>query len=112
MQEQNKSDNDEQGNLLNIINPALYCETCPDCRMPARLEMVTEDYPIGVDYFAFCVNPQCINFDATYLRRKREQLVAAVKESKSWRRWRKRAWKVGVALFKQEQKRTSELYRH
>lgn len=71
-----------------------YLEKCDVCGSPARTEMNVSDYPVGHDWFQFCVNPKCIQFDAVILKDEVEQKV---RESKGWRRHRNRVWKKAIA---------------
>jgi hypothetical protein len=89
-----------------------YPEVCLKCGSPAKTELNIHDYPVGVEWFQFCINYKCIQFDAANLRCHREQLEKAVKESKPFRRYRQKLWKAASVAYKTEQKRLRALYAH
>src|SRR5687767_13170661 len=91
--------NIENKNLLNVVNIALYCETCPKCHQPARGEQLYWGLNESILEF-FCINPRCINFDGSYLRQKRDQIYRAIRETKSFRRFQKKLWREAAASYK------------
>lgn len=80
---------------LRQIDVAKYAETCDKCGWPARTEM-TIDARYGHDWFTYCVNPKCIQFDAMELQEQRHKLELTVRQSKSYQRFRKRLWKAYI----------------
>ncbi len=89
-----------------------YSEVCLKCGSPARTELNIQDYPVGVEWYQFCINFKCIQFDAANLREHRERLEKMVKDSKPFVRHRKRLWKQYNVQYKAEQKRLRELTRY
>lgn len=78
-----------------------YPEKCEHCGSPARTELNISDYPVGHDWFQYCVNPKCIQFDYAEVNAFREKM----RNSKSFRRWRARLWKTLIAEHRQAQLR-------
>lgn len=73
------------------IDISQYPEKCHECGSPARTELglQTSDDLHGVQWWQFCVNPKCIQFDANILRA--EEI-------------RKEATEMAIGLYKARQK--------
>jgi hypothetical protein len=72
------------------INLDHYTEKCDHCGSPARTELVSDDR-IGIEWFQFCVNPKCMQYDQN-ITWQREQEEQEAKESAAFARKRKRLW--------------------
>jgi len=72
-----------------------YPEVCWECRMPARSDAISDER-IGVESYQFCINPECINWDGNSLKRQRDLLAKAIRETKSFRRHRIKLWKQEI----------------
>lgn len=86
------------------INLKEYPEQCDVCGQPARTELVTEPYPVGVEWFQFCTNPKCIQYDA-WIRQKEEIEIAKVRESAVFKRHQDRLWIQEIRRMNRQQRK-------
>lgn len=76
------------------IDLSKYQETCHHCEQAARTELVADDR-IGIEWFQFCINPKCIQYDQN-ITRERERAEQAVRESAVGRREHEKLWKLEI----------------
>ena len=96
-------------NQITQIDITKYPETCEKCLWPARSEYSTEPYPNDGEWWMFCVNPKCINFDGIHLRQVRARLERQVRESKTYERYQKRLWALEIKRYKSLKQQSHEL---
>src|SRR5262245_50921949 len=80
-----------------------YAEKCDHCGQAARTEFVADDR-IGSEWFQFCINPKCIQFDQN-ITWQQEQEEREVKESAAWERKRKRLWAQEIRRMHRRQRK-------
>jgi hypothetical protein len=87
----------------NNIDLTQYPEKCRTCGAPARTELCVDD-SIGVEWFQFCINPKCVQFDA-WLVRKRQEEEAKARQSAAFKREQAKLWKLEIRRMKRQQRK-------
>jgi hypothetical protein len=77
-------------------------EICHICGLPAHTELVT-DARIGLEWFQFCTNPKCMQYDQN-ITRERQKLETEARASAPYKRKHKRLWKVEIAGYRRQRK--------
>jgi hypothetical protein len=92
------------------IDLSKYPEKCESCGSPAQTQLVTGgpwDTHFDWEYFQFCVNPKCWQYDQN-ITRERERMEREARESASYERKRKRLWMKEIRAHNRAQRKVRQ----